>query len=140
MNLRPLTVKEKLKIRAVKEQANKDIAESRKLIRQQLQEVRKGPGSYARSSWINDLNDRLDKLKRITGQPVIVEIEGNSITVNYGTLSKLFSSLRRSKKMVECIHVLPGKLKVSWGSGVFELVELPQYQKDSMRNLPVISW
>ncbi|KZS48106.1 hypothetical protein AWU65_20330 [Paenibacillus glucanolyticus] len=118
--MRPLTLDEKALSKAAKQRANKQLQAQRRKIGVRIRDVK--------------------------GEPVILEIEGRSITLNYEMLRRFIRSLKnRHWNMSLDISTGSSVLVIShhidlWSKdrGYIELYDLPAYQKELLTELPVI--
>ncbi|PJN53642.1 hypothetical protein PAEVO_03620 [Paenibacillus sp. GM2FR] len=119
--MRPLTAEEKSLSKAAKQRANK-----------QLQAQRRKVGV---------------RIRDVKGDPVILEINGSSITLNYEMLRRFIHSLKNRRWNISMdtwsgpqpvliiLHYVNSRSK---DRGFIELYELPPYQKELLTDLPVI--
>lgn len=118
--MRPLTAEEKAQSKATKQRANKLLQAQRRKIGMQIRDVK--------------------------GDPVILVIDGNSITLNYEMLRRFIRSLKHRLWNMSLetstgspVLIITHQIN-SWGRdrGSIELYDLPSYQKEVLTDLPVI--
>lgn len=118
--MRPLTGEEKALSKAAKQRANKQLQAQRRKIGVRIRDVK--------------------------GDPVVLQMDGGSITLNYEMLRRFIRSLKKrhwnmsldtstgSSVLTITHHInLRGKDR-----GYVELYDLPPYQKELLTDLPVI--
>ena len=142
MHVRKLTDKDKALIRKAKRKANDEIRKERKILLARARNLEKQAGSYGRTVELRDLDNKLEQLQYITGNPAQVAVRDNIICLEYGTLAKLGRSLTRSGYQSCVMYVTntaAGKsLVVEYRAGAIELFEMPSYQVNLLHDLPVI--
>lgn len=136
MFLRKLTDDEIKKIKKLKDAANRTIKTQRKKLTAEMKQYRNNSRKVA--SMIN----QLDYLSVITGYPVVVKVEDESVCLNYDLLKKFERSLYKSGLSCASIKIESKSLIVRYGkygqSGILELTELPAYQTELLAGLPTI--
>lgn len=145
--MRPLTGEEKALSKAAKQRANKQLQSRRGEIGSKLKVVRElyGFGQSA-AERREKLLHQFDMLKDIKGEPVVMQMDGGSITLNYEMFRRFIRSLKNRQWNMSLdtstgSHVLViTHLINSWGKdrGRVELYDLPPYQKELLTDLPVI--
>lgn len=145
--MRPLTPEEKALSKAAKQRANRQLQAQRREIGVRIREIASTPDmepvALRRKA---ALLARFEGIRDVKGDPVVLEIDGNSITLNYEMLRRFIRSLKNRHWNM--------KLDISTGSpvliithhidlwskdrGFIELYELPPYQKELLTDLPVI--
>ncbi len=134
--VRKLTDEEKAQIRTAKQAANNTIKAKRKAIQKQIKELEKAT-PFSKTQILKSLEEQLDELRIVTGQPVYVSIGGETVCLNYELLEKLYRSLKRFSHRT--MRVQQGvSLTVEYQTGMVELYELPPYQVELLKGLPVI--
>ncbi|WP_041274503.1 hypothetical protein [Desulforamulus reducens] len=99
---------------------------------------------FVRSKAIRELDEQLDNLKLITGEPAIVSNGESSICLNYELLVKLGRTFKGFQYQYSIEFTRGGNsLTVSYNKGFrlngkIEFYGLPEYQTHLLANLPVI--
>ncbi len=128
---RPLTATESKKSTAAKREANKILRRGTELSR-----------AYEAAT--------LGEARPIEGRPVIVSIQGRRMYVDYSKLRKIATTFRRSWRYTmadikrlggydqKTILFLSYRNDWSPAKGSLEMYELPEYQRELLRDLPII--
>lgn len=90
--LRKLTARELEKIRKAKKTANSILTPQRREINKQIKELRKSSalGKYTKMA---ELENELEKLRPITGNPIMLFVGGQTMMVDYNRLKKIDRTL-----------------------------------------------
>lgn len=134
MYLRPLTDAELVIIWEAKKTANAALKRQREELTKQ---IKKMPNGAAK----DHMRWRRDRLKDITGKPVIVSQDGESVKLDYERLQKLNRSLeKRHWSRTMTIKRLSEKsaLVIEYSAGEIGINELPAYQLELLGALPVV--
>ena len=134
MYIRQLTDEEKSKIKAVKDKANTAIRDKRKALRKEIKCL--GSPYLARES-----AKQLEKLKNVTGYPVVFELDGSQVILDYSKVKKLDTNLDpRTWTRQVCIRnkQLTVRYHKNFHKGVLTLNELPEYQTSLLQDLPIV--
>lgn len=143
MYIRQLTDEEKSKIKAVKDKANTAIRDKRKALRKEIKCL--GSPYLARGSakqyLARELAKQLEKLKNVTGYPVVFELDGSQVILDYSKVKKLDTNLDpRTWTRQVCIRnkQLTVRYHKNFHKGVLTLNELPEYQTSLLQDLPIV--
>ncbi|MEK4980836.1 hypothetical protein [Bacillus sp. FSL K6-6540] len=145
--MRPLTAEEKALSKAAKQRANKQLQLKRREIASKLKVVRElyGFGQSA-AERREKLLLQFDMLKDVKGDPVILQMVGGSITLNYEMLRRFIRSLKNRHWNMSLdtstgfpVLIITHHINL-WGKdrGYVELYDLPPHQKELLTDLPVI--
>lgn len=136
MNIRPLTDKEIAKSKTAKNTANTVIRAQQKELTRKINKLRKT--AYL-SAYAHLIEER-EALRTITGNPVIITINNDTICLDYEILRKLDKLLNwrwyREAKIEKSTLIIT--YQKSNGKGVFSLNELPKYQTNLLSKLPIV--
>jgi len=94
--LRKLTAKELEKVRKAKKTANSILTPQRRKLTKQIKELRKH-GGWGRYSKAAELENELEKLRPIAGNPIILFVGGQTMMVDYNRLKKIDRTLSWKK-------------------------------------------
>ena len=141
MLLRKLTDEETVKIKKSKDGANKIIREQRKKLVREISGYRDYSPNNSVDLKLRALKQRLEKTQLVIGHPVIVNIEGMSVLVDYDRLNKFGNSLGRSGFWNHTTKIEGASLILRYRkhdqSGAVELF-IPDYQAELLKGLPSI--
>lgn len=134
--VRPLTAEEKARGQACRKAANALLSAKRKAI---VAETRKlDPDSQRYQKLWEDIL----AINDVKGLPVVLQVDGSQIALDYDLLSRFLRKLRGRQYTIE---VIGSKLCVEhqglWGSGGHGSIQLhsfPQYQFELLNDLPVV--
>lgn len=89
-----------------------------------------------------DLQNQFNALPIITGLPVIVNVDGASLYMNYALLNEAAKSLNKSNFWQYHFKINEGYLIIRYKkhgqSGAMELLEAPAYKTELLTGLPII--
>lgn len=134
--LRKPTDDEKSRITEAKQVANDAIRARRQRLQRGIKLCeRSGAFTEARA-----LEKRLNNLKRVTGLPVLVTVNGAAVCVDYEMLQTIERTLKRFP--VRKLTASPGALAIDYAAGdhrgTLKLNQLQAYQDGLLRDLPTI--
>ncbi|WP_028988045.1 hypothetical protein [Thermicanus aegyptius] len=145
MLLRALTSDELAEIKTAKNAANKFIQAKQKEIKERMIAIQKQDDLLFKKAILDKLAKNLEQLKPIKGRPVIVDVDGDRIYLDYDLLKKLDRNLnpriwhrtvcvaRTFEKAYLIIHYHRDE-----HYGDIELYELPSYQIELLGDLPIV--
>jgi len=138
MFLRKLTDEESERIKKSKEAANKVIKEQRKKLLTEIKAYQR----KALSHQVSLLIKQLDALILITGHPVIIKVDDESLCMNYDLLKKFAVSFYKGNFWTTDLKIEGKSLFISYqkhpNRGTVELFELPAHQVELLKGLPLI--
>ncbi|MEJ9220676.1 hypothetical protein P4H46_21140 [Paenibacillus glucanolyticus] len=145
--MRPLSAEEKAQSKAAKQRANKALQARRGEIGSKLKVVRElyGFGQSA-AERREKLLHQFDMIKDVKGDPVVLQMDGGSITLNYEMLRRFIRALKKrhwnmslDTSTGSSVLIITHHINL-WGKdrGYVELYDLPPYQKELLTDLPVI--
>ncbi len=136
--MRPLTIEEKAKSTAAKQRANDVLHQRRRDIGRELRSL----SAITRSLRRSELLREFERLKDVTGQPVLLRVGDSSITLDYSVVRRLTRNMRNWSAQIlqfdERKH-LTIRYENARSKGATALYELPQYRRELLKDLPVIA-
>ncbi|MBX4145946.1 hypothetical protein [Paenibacillus lautus] len=147
--MRPLTGEEKALSKAAKQRANKQLQAQRREIGVRIKEIENTPDpeypvAHQRQTAV--LAAEFESIRDVKGDPVILQMVGVSITLNYEMLRRFIRSLKNRQWNMSLdastgssVLIITHHINL-WGKdrGYVELYDLPLYQKELLTDLPVI--
>lgn len=140
MFLRALTTDEVAQIKTAKHEANQVLTDRRKELSFRIKKLRKFGHQDVRQ-----LEKERESIRIVTGSPVVIAVDGDSMFIDYELLKKFDRMLdprnwQRSFQMKRILGkpILTIQYQKNKQSGVLELYELPAYQTELLKNLPVV--
>lgn len=132
--IKKLTDKEMAQIRDVKKKANWILKANRDGIKHELKNLKKYNWILKRKE-ITRLENRLEELQNITGKPVQISVDGNTVYLNYELLEKLDRALSKQFGHLK-LTVRPGvSLTINYQTGEVELYQIPAYHVEILQGL-----
>ncbi|WP_338841972.1 hypothetical protein [Paenibacillus glucanolyticus] len=145
--MRPLSAEEKAQSKAAKQRTNKALQARRGEIGSKLKVVRELYGfGQSDAEHREKLLHQFDMIKDVKGDPVVLQMDGGSITLNYEMLRRFIRSLKKrhwnmslDTSTGSSVLIITHHINL-WGKdrGYVELYDLPPYQKELLTDLPVI--
>lgn len=114
MYVRPLTSEDKVRIKQVKEVANRSIKEQSKELTKKITKARKNPGEAHLLRLLEKERYHLQQ-SLIKGSPVTVRCLGDNILLDYDLLIKIYRSLAKHRTVIAKIE--DGDLVISYRKG-----------------------
>ncbi|MFA5385091.1 MAG: hypothetical protein WC364_10580 [Eubacteriales bacterium] len=134
MYIRPLTDFETNQISEAKREANKNLTKQRQAVAREIKKATYGPLK-------TELLVKHERLQPITGRPVFVSLDGETMPLDYELLKKLDRSLeRRFWSRTMTIKGVPEKLAlvIEYATGEIGINQLPDHQMELLKGLPVV--
>lgn len=141
--MRQLTTDEKAQCETTRKRANKQLQEQRKSIGLQ---IRKLPTTCDVSARRAALLRQFDAIRDVKGAPVIAQLEGDQIVLDYELFRRLIRTLRNRHVNLKIdrsegrpvLTVTHSESYYSKNAGKIELYELQHCQQELLSELPVI--